>query len=91
MTRTFTMGDEVVERVPRYALGSGVVVVGEVVGIDGPDYLVLGLRIPDHDPSEPAAWDDPFLFGADELRRFRPGVDKPYRLGRIDVGTLTEL
>ncbi|HVB27673.1 MAG TPA: hypothetical protein VNE21_07160 [Mycobacteriales bacterium] len=91
MTRRFTVGDEVVERVPHYALGTGVVVVGEVVGTAGPDYLVVGLRLPDPDPREPAAWDDPFLFDADELRRFRPRVDKAYRLGRLDVGVLREL
>jgi hypothetical protein len=88
--RGFTAGDKVVERVQRYALGAGVVVVGEIVGTAGPDYLVVGLRLPDHDTKEPAAWDDPFLFGADELRRFRPGFDKPYRLSRLDVAKLRE-
>jgi len=42
MTHTFTVEDEVVERVPHYAFGTGVVVVGEVVGTAGPDDLVVG-------------------------------------------------
>jgi len=89
--RTFAFGDKVTEREPFYVLGAGVVVVGEVVGTRGPDCLVRGLRLPESDdPAEPLDWDDCIVFDPDELRRFRPGRDKPYVLSRSDIGSLRE-
>lgn len=90
--REFAVGDKVVERDQFYELGPNVVVVGEVVGIEagGTGYWVRGLRVPTRDPAEPMDWDDPHLFGEEELRPFRPRYDKPYFLQRLDLDLLRE-
>ncbi len=82
---------QVVERDQFYLLGPNVVVVGEVAGLheNGVDAWVLGLRLPGPDATA-ADWADPLLFGLDELRPYRPRVDKAYFLRRSDQHLLRE-
>ena len=84
-------GSPVVEREPYYALWPNVAVVGEVVALheNGVDAWVLGLRLPGPDATA-ADSRDPLLFGLDELRPFRPRVDKAYFLRRSDQRFLRE-
>jgi hypothetical protein len=87
------VGDRIVERSPHYLLGPRVVVVGKIVGLheNGVDAWVTGLRVPDQDPGESLDWDDPYLFGLDELRPYRPRYDKAYFLRRSDLRFLREI
>ena len=89
---TVRPGERVVEREPFYALGPGVVVVGEVVALqeNGADAWVLGLRLPGLDATA-GDWRDPLLFGLDELRPYRARTDKAYFLRRSDLGVLREI
>lgn len=89
----FAVDDRVVERDPHYLLGPRVVVVGRVVEPheNSEDYWVTGLRVPDRDPRGRYDWDGPYLFGADELRPYRPRADKAYFLRACDLHLLREL
>jgi hypothetical protein len=84
-----SVGDQVVERDPFYALGTGVVVVGEIVG-------TLGLTISSQRSASrrKTPWrrptETPLFFVADELRPSRPHRDKPCVLSRGDVRFVRE-
>jgi len=88
----YAPGDQVVERAPHYLLGPRVAVIGTIVGRheNGEDYWVTGLRVPDRDKRGRYDWEDPYLFGVEELRPRRARADKAYFLQRSDLLFLRE-